>query len=250
MLKTPLFAALVLASGSCADVIVGDCRFEEPRQATLSAAGIREVVVDAAAGGLRIDGEDGASEIGIDGRACASRERYLDDIELSAERVGDRAVIRVSIEPERYNAQRQLHLAIAVPADLPISVDDTSGDTEIRNVAAVSLDDASGGILIEDVAGDVRIVDGSGDITLLAVAGEVRIDDGSGDVRIDGAGSVVVDDDGSGDLRISGVDGDVRILDDGSGDIDVAGIGGDLTVRDSGSGDVDYADIRGAVDLR
>ena len=55
-------------------------------------------------------------------------------------------------------------------ADLPLEVDDGSGETRIRNVAALDLVDGSGGIDVADVAANVRIRDGSGEIVAAVFA--------------------------------------------------------------------------------
>ena len=250
MFKTPLLALTLLAPTNCAVELGGDCRHEEPRQASLDTQGLSEIVIRAEAGRLRVTGSSAASAIEVDGLACSSRRSDLDDIHLVAERDGSRAIIESRIETRGRYRNARLDLDITVPDDLPLIIEDTSGDIELIDVAGVEIEDRSGDITVEGVSGDLRLHDSSGDVTLIDVSGAIRLDDGSGDVHIRNAASVTVDDDGSGDLEIEHIAGDVEIKDDGSGDIEVFDVGGDLTVRDSGSGDVDYDDIDGVVDVR
>jgi DUF4097 and DUF4098 domain-containing protein YvlB len=266
MRRTILLA--VLMSIVALPATAADCDHSKPLDATLQVDGARSIEIVAEAGSLTIDGRDGADQVIVEGRACASSEKRLGGIELVTRREGDRLVVVAKIDDNDsgWRNYARLDLTISVPADLPLEVDDGSGETRIRNVAALDLVDGSGGIDVADVAANVRIRDGSGEIDLERVGGEVDIDDGSGSLSLRDIGSLSSLVDGSGEIDIAGVRGDVRIRDDGSGGIDirdvtgsvligsdgsgsirVTSVGGDLTVQSDGSGTISVDDVKGTV---
>ena len=209
-----------------------DCELEAGREERLDAAGVKTLHVIARAGSLRIDGQAGASAIAVHGTACASRQGVLDDIQLKVRRSGSEATVEAVI-PDSFNwlggGQARLDLVLEVPAGVALEVDDGSGSIEIRHVASAAVQDGSGEMVIEDVAGEVRITDGSGAI------------------QVRDAGSVVIDEDGSGGISISGVRGNVLVKDDGSGSISVREVAGDFTVEDDGSGGISHTAVHGRV---
>ena len=56
--------------------------YTSPRNADVSAAGANVVVIDAAAGSLRVEGRTGIDQVRVRGTAKASDKRWLDDIKL------------------------------------------------------------------------------------------------------------------------------------------------------------------------
>jgi hypothetical protein len=220
-----VFALVALASPASASW----CEHRAPREAKVEAAGARSLRVIARAGSLRIQGNEGASAVTIHGTACSSSESRLADIRLVAERRGDVVHVEAAIPDNWFGGDAGLDLTIEVPASLAVAVEDGSGEATVRHVAALDIEDGSGELRIEDVAGEVRVTDGSGEIV------------------IDRAGSVVIEEDGSGGVRISGVRGSVVVRDDGSGSIDVSDVGGDFTVEHDGSGGIAHDGIRGQV---
>lgn len=265
MRRTYSLALLMLIAALPA---AADCDHSKSLDATLAVDGAELLEIVAEAGSLRIDGSDGAREVRVEGRACASSERLLDEIELTTRRDGDRLVVigKTDHDQSGWRSYARLDLVVEVPSDLALEVEDGSGETRVRNVASLDLVDGSGEIDIADVAGDVRIDDGSGELNLQRVGGDVEIDDGSGSLWLRDVGSVSSLVDGSGEIEIDGVRGDVRIRDDGSGgivvrdvtgsvvigsdgsgSIRVASIGGDFTVRSDGSGSISFDDVEGKV---
>jgi hypothetical protein len=223
---------LPLALGLAGTVRADDCEHQARREERIDAAGVKTLHVIARAGSLRIDGQANAGAIAVRGTACASRESALDDIQLKVGRSGASATVEAVI-PESFNwlvgGQARLDLVLEVPQGVALEVEDGSGSIEIRHVASAAVRDGSGEMVIEDVAGEVRITDGSGGI-------EVR-----------GAGSVVIDEDGSGGIDISGVRGNVLVKDDGSGSISVREVAGDFRVEDDGSGGISHTAVHGRV---
>lgn len=228
-------ALLVMCSCTLAAVAgardLGHCPNQAPREARAEAAGTTVLRVVAKAGVLRIDGRPGATAVLVKGTACASSAELLAGIQISTERSGSRLEVRAEVPDTSswLDGHASLDLALEVPAELELEVEDGSGAVHIRNVAAVS------------------VRDGSGDLTLETVAGEARITDGSGGITVRDAGSVTIDEDGSGSISIAGVRGDVVIRDDGSGGITVRDVGGDFTVDADGSGAISHQAVKGRV---
>jgi hypothetical protein len=253
-MKIPILAALPLlvAGPARAQFPFGfdGCEHREERSAAVSASGADLIRIAARAGSLRIEGRPGLSEVRVRGEACSSQERYLEQIELRAERVGDEVRIEAVIPEMRGfgNMQARLDLVVEVPESLALDVDDSSGGVEIRRVAALRLRDSSGEIDVSDVRGEVEIEDSSGEILLRGVGGNVRLSDSSGEIDVrDVAGSVLVESDGSGEIEIAEVERDVRIQRDGSGSISVSDVRGDFVVERDGSGRVRHEGVGGTV---
>ena len=233
------------------------CRAEAPRDATVELSGATRLRVRARAGSLRIVGEKGLKQVVVHGRAFASDREMLESIRLRTDRSGD--TIRVDAElPERTRSWSfgdscaGLDLEIRVPESLLADVDDSSGDAEVSGVAALQIEDASGGLRIHDIAGEVRVRDRSGDIEIERVGSVVVDDDGSGGIEIrDVKGSVTIREDGSGSIGIRGVGGSVSIGETGSGGVRVTDVAGDLRVEGAGrrSSRVSYDGVRGRVDV-
>jgi hypothetical protein len=211
--------------------------YDEPRNATVSAAGATILRVDARAGQLRVTGRTDITEVRVRGTARASSRSILADIKLEAVRNGNEVNVR-AILPRMddccgWTSEALLDLVIETPAKLDLDVDDTSGDMTIESVAAkVRIQDTSGNIRVRDAGGDVSINDSSGGIDVRGVKGSVDIDE-----------------DSSGEIEIYDVTGSVHVGRDSSGSIDVSRVGGDFVVEHDGSGSIDYDDVKGKVDV-
>lgn len=243
----------VLALAGCnvnVSVGGGGCALTEERSATVPVDGAKELVVEARAGELRIEGKPGLTEVQVRGTACAGDRSTMDNIDLRADKVGDqvRVVAELPNAIVMFGSSARLDLVIEVPESMAVRVDDTSGDVVVRQVASLDMDDDSGDIDVSDVAGEVRITDNSGDVTLSGTGGRVTLRDDSGSITVRKANAdVTVEDDGSGDIRFSQVKGNVLVERDGSGSIDAEDVSGDFTVERDGSGDVTYHNIGGNV---
>lgn len=227
-----------------------DCDHRADRTGSVSADGAERIVIQARAGDLDVRAGSGSS-VEARGVACAEKRSTLDDIELVTERSGN--VVRVIVEvPDGrgWNDNAWMDLDVDVPAGVPVEIDDSSGDIDLRGITLARIHDSSGDVDARDTAGDVEIDDSSGDVYLTGHKGTVTLDDSSGDLRLrDIEGSVLVDNDSSGDISVDGVTGSVMVRRDSSGDIRVSDVGGDFEVRRDGSGDIDYRDVRGRVDV-
>jgi hypothetical protein len=234
-----------------------DCQHEKDLSFTVDADGIEQITLNVGAGYLRINGDESATQIQVNARACANPEERLDGLNLEHRlRAGE---LQIDTDADAYVGLKligsnyaRIDLDIIIPQNMAMSIEDGSGDIEIRNLAGnVSINDGSGEIELAGIAGDIDINDGSGDINVTDITGSVRVEDGSGSVSIRRvSGDVVIPDDGSGSLRIADVGGDVLIENDGSGSIRVDNVEGDFIALDTGSGSLNFSGITGRVQVR
>lgn len=249
----PLPALTVLAGLSLAaapSLATGQCDVRREVDRSLDAAGISGVLVQAEAGRLEITGGEHTA-VRVHGVLCASDESVADRARLVVEARRGAAWIETDLpDGDGWNdAYARMDLVVEIPARLPVDVRDGSGEIVLRSIAAVHIDDGSGAIDVEDVAGPVEIEDGSGDLRIVR-AGSVVVDDGSGSIEIaEVEGSVRIIEDGSGGIDIRDVGGDVTIEEDGSGGIRVVRVGGDFVLEDDGSGSVTHSEVQGRVVL-
>lgn len=232
---------------ACADD--NSCRYTVRHRATLDAAGATKVEILAGAGSLTVKPESGRALI-AEGKACASSQSLLDEIQLRTRREGDVLQVFAQLPGEMQGMgifYASLDLVISVPDDLPVDITDTSGAMTVDRVRLERIRDTSGEIVARNVRGDFEIEDSSGDLRVEDAEGNVRISDSSGDVVVRGAAGVHIVVDSSGDIDIERVSGDVRIERDSSGDIRIAGVGGNVEVLADGSGKVRVSDTKGTV---
>jgi hypothetical protein len=198
--------------------------------------------IKAGAGSLEVKGVPQSDTIVVkaviqveDEREERAREIIASDLVLALEKDGQGAELKAYFDDHGWlfgsdGSDGSVHLEVTVPERMSLSVDDGSGAMEIQ-----------------DVAGDIQLNDGSGAITMIHVGGNVTVDDGSGSVSATDIGGDFAVNDGSGSLSVSNVGGDVTI-DDGSGSIEVTDVSGNLTVLNDGSGALNIAGVEGSVD--
>jgi len=250
MTRLIAIAALAIATGAAAQENDA-CRFEAQRSANIDADAGDQLRLIARAGSLRVEGRAGLDRVQVRGRACASSQELLEQLRLETDRSGGTVRVEVpEIDNDDWmrgrNTYALLHLVVEVPEGMAAEITDGSGETILSGLGRLRVDDGSGELTIENIAGDVEIDDGSGSITARGIHGDITVDDGSGDVEIrDVTGSVDIDD-GSGSLDVAEVGGSVRV-DDGSGNIRVANVHGDFTVTDDGSGSIRHTGVEGRV---
>lgn len=245
-------AAALLAAGSAfgGPGLFGDtdCRYTAAQRAVTPASGISRVVIDADSGFLKVDGTSGVTQIVAAGTACTSDEDFLPRMTLTLRKSGSDLHITSDI-PDRnvmfgfFTAR--LDLTIAIPAGLPVVIDDGSGWIKVSNVGTTTIDDDSGAIEAKNIRGHLTIHDDSGAILVDGVSGNVSIEDDSGEIVVRNvAGNVEIEDD-SGAIMVARVEGALRIREDDSGAIVVRNVRHDVTVDDDSSGSIDVADIGG-----
>lgn len=244
---------LLVALTACHVDLAADCSKTARREARLELAGVSRIVLDAGAGELRVTGRADTTVVTAEGTACASTDSRLEDLQIFHERRGE--VLHLwtdrSQEPQIrigwVDESGRLDLTVKLPSNLPIDIDDGSGEAVIKSVATLRLEDGSGELDLADLRGDVTIEDGSGSLTLVGADGDVTIEDGSGEVAITGVKGDVSVEDGSGDVTIRQVGGAVTITEDGSGEIAITGAGRGVHIRNDGSGSIVLRDITGDV---
>jgi hypothetical protein len=230
------------------------CDFQIDRELTIPAAGVNLVRIDAGAGKLHVEGQEGLDEIVVVGVVCASDEEYLEELQVTVEESAGGDVRVVTHYPERRgrggrNNTATIDLTVLMPLGLNVDIDDSSGEMEVLGTGDLTIDDSSGSIRVSGVDGSLFIDDSSGGLDVQEVTGDVRIEDGSGgiDVRdVDGSVSLR---DGSGGIDVAEVARDVVIESDGSGGIAVRDVAGDFIVERDGSGGIRHSGVRGRIDI-
>lgn len=227
-----------------------ECRFSAPREAVLDAVDAASISVSAGAGSMRVEGRAGLRQARIRGTACASDRDLLDEIRLTASRVG--AELRIHVNDEdldlRSRQYARLDVVIEVPENIAAEIEDGSGELDVAGVGDLTIIDGSGEITLDDITGNVEIEDGSGEIRVNSVRGGLRIEDGSGEIELFDVGGPVVIHDGSGDVTVTKVARDLTIS-DSSGSIEIDEVGGNFTVRSDSSGDIDFRRVNGTVSV-
>ncbi len=208
--------------------------YTEDRTLELDSEGISALKVDAAAGSLKISGDDGATirvnaTINVPGKSDEKAQRVIEsDLRLSLEKISDMARLEAGFDGGSWGwgDSPSVDLEVYVPQGLALEVDDSSGKLSVSNIAAaVSIDDGSGSITVEQV-GSLIVDDGSGSIKITGVDGDVSIEDGSGSISVSKVGGSVIIDDGSGSIDVDDVERDVNIIDDGSGSVNASNVRG------------------------
>jgi hypothetical protein len=250
----PVLALLMLCAAAPAGAW-NRCKYEDSRDASMAMDGVAVVEVFALAGELDIRGEANRTALDVKGRACASSERVLQEIQLTVRREGERLLVAVEMpdraaHPEWDNELALLDLEIRVPSGVALVASDSSGELVIAGVAALELSDSSGDAEIRDVPGTVLITrDSSGDLEIENV-GELTIElDSSGDIDIVRAASVTIGVDSSGDIDARDVSGDVTVGVDSSGDILATRVAGNFSVGNDTSGRIVAREVRGTTRL-
>lgn len=254
--------------------VAAQCEHQAARDFDIDVSGLRALVVENGSSDLRVRGVAGLQKIEVRGKACASEAAMLDTLQLNQGRDGDRAIVAVDKSVRNSNSwfgsnYAYIDLEVRVPAALAVEVASSSGDADIRDIAALTMKTSSGDVDLNDIAGGVEmsassgdvearnvgsftlISTSSGDMNVVGVRGNVRADrGGSGDLHFEKvSGSVEVGSVGSGDVSLRDIEGDVLVGATGSGDVSADGIGGNLTVRAQGSGETTHRNVKGRVEL-
>ncbi|MDJ0758692.1 MAG: hypothetical protein QNJ19_04795 [Woeseiaceae bacterium] len=232
-----LIVSIVLASAAvwASD---RDDDYSEDRVLAVDSDGVELLDIDAGAGSLKIVGtespDDGIVVLAVVRVDTDDEDKARDFIrkrlELTLDRDGDKArlVSRFNTGLRMWSPNGRIDLEVKLPKG-----------------TAINIDDGSGSLVVDGVAGDLRIDDGSGSLRLGNV-GNVEIDDGSGGIEVSNVTGDVLIDDGSGGMTVKSVAGNITIS-DGSGGITVDDVRGDLTIEEEGSGSVHISNVDGVV---
>ena len=249
-MRNLISVALTLVATSATAGFFNDCNYTAARSASAPVAGATRIVIVGRAGALRVSGSRGIAEVRAKGTACSSERHNLDDITLTATRNGSEVRVEAKVpEFSGWRSSNALDFEVSVPDNVPIRIDDSSGELRVENVGAADIHDSSGALHVHDVSGDLRIDDSSGEITVRHVGGVLTVADSSGSIDIDDAGAVEIPSDSSGSVEIRHVRRGVTVGEKGSGGLSVSDVGGDLVVRHKGSGSIDYERVAGRVEI-
>jgi DUF4097 and DUF4098 domain-containing protein YvlB len=267
---------VLLALGPATALAWGDeCKFHADRAAGVDAKGVEKVVIRAGAGDMKVIGRSTAVRVEARGTACAGKQELLDASQITVRREGNVVYVETALPQNNdggwnwgKNDYAWIDIGIALPSSVPVEATDSSGDTNIEDLAALTMQDSSGDLEIHriagladvtdtsgdldiDDAGSARVRDSSGDIEIDKVRGDVEItSDSSGDIHIAQVGANVhIGQDSSGGIRVEDVKGNVIVDSDSSGDIYAGHVGGDFTVTEDSSGDIDHDSVSGKVTI-
>ena len=243
------FASALLGCAFVLPAHADDCKHTANRTANVAGPNIERVVVEAGAGDLVVRGGDG-QDVKVDGKACASSAKLLEDIRLETRRDGNTVYVR-TLMPDMSSGlfgthNVQMDVTVAVPKSATLKIEDSSGDMEVTDVQSAAIQDSSGDQTVQRIAGDLEVQDSSGEIKIVGVGGKLRLRDSSGDVDVDNVqGEVLIEVDSSGDLDIRRVSASVYVREDSSGDIEIHDVKGDVTIDDDSSGGIVVQDVGG-----
>jgi hypothetical protein len=244
-----LIPLLLLASSFAA--ANDNCKFRAERNLDIDLAGLHALRMELGSSDLRVQGVAGLAKIEVHGKACASEQAWLAELNMTQSRAGDKVVVKA--EPHEHhssgllgNSYAYIDFDVRVPSALLLEVDSGSGDAVISDIAALDYSSGSGDLKLDHATGAVSVKVGSGDVTASSVGSFALHSSGSGDVHAtDVSGDVQVGHVGSGDLSFGGVRGSVHIDSIGSGDLQVERVGSDVVLGAIGSGDVSASNVSG-----
>lgn len=261
---------LLLASSFAA---AGECQFSAERNLDIDPAGLQALRMQLGSSDLNLQGDPAATRIEVRGKACASEQAWLDELQIEQSRQGGKAVVKTAPHPTHVGVfgkhYAYIDFVVRVPADLAIEVESGSGDTHAANIASLDYHSGSGDLNLDHAAGAVSVTVGSGDVVASHVgsfklgnagSGDMHVSDVQGDATIghvgsgdlsfsDVRGSLRADSIGSGDVVAERIGRDVFIGSIGSGDVTAKTVGGGLTVRSAGSGDIHHSGVVGKVEV-
>jgi DUF4097 and DUF4098 domain-containing protein YvlB len=239
------FGLVLLALVPATSLAWGDgCKFTAERAGGVDARGVEKVVIRARAGDMKVVGRATAVRIEARGVACAAKQELLDLTNISVRREGNVVIVETASPQDEAgwsfvnDEYAYIDLGIALPSSIPVEATDSSGDAEFEDLRALTLQDSSGDLELRRIAELADVGDSSGDIDIDS-AGSVRVRDSSGDMEIDDIrGDVDVDLDSSGDIHVTKIGGGVRVRQDSSGSIRVEDVKGSVAVDSDSSGDI------------
>jgi len=243
---------LLLALGPATALAWGDeCRLRADRAAGVDAKGVEKVILRTGAGDMKVVGRGNAVRIEARGVACAAKQELLDASQINVRREGNVVYVETDLPQNQdgwsfgNNDYAYIDIGIALPSTIPVEATDSSGDADFEDLKSLTLQDSSGDLEVDRIAGLADISDSSGDLDI-DNAGSVRLRDSSGDVEINEVhGDVEVVLDSSGDMRITQVDGSVKVRQDSSGGIRVEDVKGSVDVDSDSSGDIYAGRVKG-----
>lgn len=246
-----VLGVLGLATLGTQSALADDCKFSATRTATIDGGPIRKVVIAAGAGALVVVGTKSRTKAEAMGKACASSQELLDQIQIETRTEGVTLYIKTLLPEGKFQlidggSSPTLDLTVSLPDAVQTNIDDSSGSLELRGVGASVVADSSGEIEIANIQGDVSVTDSSGHIHIDAVTGNLQIQDTSGGIDVhDVSGTVEIPSDSSGGILLRKISGSAHIVSDSSGDIVIEQVQHDVIIDADSSGDIRVAEVAG-----
>lgn len=223
----------------------------------LDAAGVAQLDVQTATGGIELQGSDAKScklSVHLHSSVENDGEVRIKDGKLEATSSHDG---KVFINGVKGSVPEEIGLVIGTgTGDVlvehaakgkALSIDTGTGDVTVRGSepASLDVDVGSGGVRLEQGgATSVRVDCGAGDVSIVdGQWGKIAVDGGATDLMLKGAKAESVSlDSGTGDLRLEGCTVESARLDSGTGDLVIAGGSCKKASIDSGTGDIELSD--------
>ncbi|MBW2432159.1 MAG: DUF4097 family beta strand repeat protein [Deltaproteobacteria bacterium] len=230
---------------------------EHTQHLELAISDERVLQITSEAGYLEVYGVDGADRIKatatitVSGLAQNKLPDFLERHVMLTLRKSARKVILESVlkNQRQMTADAKIDLAVAIPKNLRVQIDDGSGRIDVSDLdAALVIQDDSGSIQIRDIQGNVEIEDRSGKIDITDIRGDLEIKDGSGSIRIERVRGDVRLVDGSGQMTVKDIDGNLAIR-DGSGGIEIINVTRNVLIKEAGSGTLEIDGVKGEVTI-
>jgi len=235
------------------------CEFSEPRSLQLDYSGVRAVVFNVGESKLRVDATPHPQAL-VSGYACATSKALLGKLTLRQERQGDHLVVTLEREDGKGGEQPRrgflggygyMDLRVAVPQEVAVEVNVTSGDAWVTGAHTLTAKVGSGELEARRIPGTVTVSVGSGDVELRDIGALTVGSIGSGDIDVENVrGLVRVNSVGSGEFSLEAADGDVKIEAIGTGDVDLERVRGSVTVGSIGAGKLEVEDVAGDFALK
>lgn len=231
-----------------------DCRYSAQRDLHADLAGVRGVQIDLHSHDMHLVGNGSGGALELHGRACASSQSALSNLQVTTRREGDQLIVDVGGNGFSVGifgiSYAYLDLQAQLPANVPVTINSGSGDAYVSGLMQLNAQAGSGDLHIDHIAGDVSVTTGSGDVELSDVGSLHAGSVGSGDLKARSVHqNVTIGTVGSGDVTLEHVGGSVNVSTIGSGDLQVKDVHGDFIVGARGSGDVTHSDIGGRVSV-
>ncbi|MFS0556678.1 DUF4097 family beta strand repeat-containing protein [Brevibacillus sp. 179-C9.3 HS] len=218
---------------------------EEKRQLELSAESIEALDIVTDSGDLIVKGDEKATAIRVDAD-IKTKNVKPEDIFITLEKDGNTATLRSEMNTDIGFNYVDMTLTVTVPAQLPITLTDGSGDIDMTELTGkITIEDDSGDIRLTNTGGETEIRDQSGDIRIKDASALKLIEDDSGDIFMENTGGNVEIHDQSGDMVIRNHKGDMKISDE-SGDMVIDTVEGNVLIENDGSGERTVLNIKGS----
>ena len=197
--------------------------------------------------GTREDGNfsyDGVSQIEVSGDTFDVRiqgtrsdtttleiRNYPDNYTVYHSRSGDGLRVWVEREFSLFSRPHHGELILSVPEDANVSVDNSTGSVQIRNLTSDIMD-------LDTSTGDIVIADSSASFRIRSATGEVEVSNCRGEIDVTTT---------TGDIYIEDIDGDIQAA-SSTGGHEYRDIVGNLTARSS-TGGIRIDRLRGGLHL-